>query len=150
MSAQTTTKTETIQAALNQANLNELPECLKRVKLGNVLGPAKVTFTGLTSSATQDITTTAAKAAGVISGLDLDVGENLPAINGVYSVRVTAGAAAAGPRQMTDAGGTASATVAKISDDGKTITFEAAVTAFVLSYVPRSSTALSSAYAPSV
>jgi len=150
MSAQTTTRTETIQAALNQANLNELPECLKRVKLGNVLAPVKATFTGLTSSATQDITTAAAKAAAVITGMTLDSGENLPAVNGIHSLRVTAGAAAAGPRQVTDTGGTASATVAKISDDGKTITFEAAVTAFVLTYMPRSSVALTSEYAPSV
>lgn len=146
----TTTKIETLQRALNDANPNEVADCLKRMKLGNILAPVKVTFTGLTSSATQDITTAAAKAAGTITGVSLDTGENLPAVNGIHSLRVTAGAAAAGPRQVTDTGGTASATVAKISDDGKTITFEAAVTAFVITYLPRSFTDLSTSFAPSV
>jgi hypothetical protein len=146
----TTTKIETLQRALNDANPNEVADCLKRMKLGNMLAPVKATFVGLTSSATQDITTAAAKAAATITGMSLDSGENLPAANDIRTLRVTAGAAAAGPRQMTDAGGTASATVAKISDDGKTLTFEAAVTAFVLTYEPRSSTDLGSNFAPSV
>jgi hypothetical protein len=49
-------------------------------------------------------------------------------------VRVTGGAAAAGPRQVTDAGGTPSATVATLSADGATLTFEGTVTDAVISY----------------
>lgn len=146
----TTTKIETLQRALNDANPNEVADCLKRVKLGNMLNTVKVTATGLVSAASQDITTAAVKAASVIVGLALDSGENLPASNVVQSVRVTAGAAAAGLRQIGDSGATASATVAKISDDGKTLTFEAGVTAFVLTYMPRSAEALSNSFAPSV
>jgi len=51
------------------------------------------------------------------------------------SVRVTAGAAAAGPRQVTDAGGTPAAALATLSADGKVLTFEANVTDAELSYI---------------
>lgn len=146
----TTTKIETLQRALNDANPNEVADCLKRVKLGNMLNTVKVTATALTSASAFDITTAAVKAASVIVGLSLDSGENLPASNVIQSVRVTAGAAAAGLRQIGDSAATASATVAKVSDDGKTITFEAGVTAFVLTYMPRSAEALSNSFAPSV
>ena len=56
------------------------------------------------------------------------------------SCRVTGGAAAAGPRVITDEGGTPDATagqlaVATLSADGKTLTFEANVTDAELSYL---------------
>jgi len=96
-----------------------------------------VTFASLTSAAAQDVTTAASKAAATISGLTLDTGVNLPPISQVVTLRVTAGAAAAGVRAVTDAGGSASSSVALISDDGKTLTFETTVTGFVLTYIPR-------------
>jgi hypothetical protein len=49
---------------------------------------------------------------------------------------------------MTDAGGTASATVALLSDDGKTLTFEGTVTDFVVEYIPRASTDMTSDFTP--
>lgn len=134
----TAQKNETLQSTLNQANPNQLADAIRKLQLGNVLAPVKVTFTGLASAAAQDITTAAAKAAATIVGLDLAVGQNLPAILSTGTIRVTAGAAAAGARFATDAGGTASTTVALLSDDGTTLTFEAAVTGFVLEYTPRS------------
>ncbi len=50
------------------------------------------------------------------------------------SVRVTAGAAAAGPRLVTDAGGTPDANTATLSADGATLSFEADVTEAELLY----------------
>jgi len=130
---------QTLQYALNNALPPTLPDAMRSGQIGYALSPVKVTLVGLASATSFDITTAAVKAAATIVGIDpaLPAGTNLPAIGHISSVRVTAGAAAAGPRQMTDVGGTASATVATVSDDGTTITFEAGVTAFVLSYFPR-------------
>lgn len=50
------------------------------------------------------------------------------------SVRVLAGAAAVGPRLVTDSGGTPDASTATLSDDGKTLTFEGDVTQVELKY----------------
>jgi hypothetical protein len=58
----------------------------------------------------------------------------------INSARVTGGAAAAGNRQVTDSGGTPSATVATISDDGATLTFEAGVTGVTVVYEPVNNT----------
>lgn len=132
----TATKTYTVRHILNLGNANDVADCAAKVKLGNALSKIKATFVGLTSSATQNITTAAAKAAATLSGITLDTGELLPAIGQVVTLRVTAGAAAAASRDVTDAGGTASASLALLSDDGTTLTFEAAVTAFVLTYYP--------------
>jgi hypothetical protein len=119
----TATVKETLKSALNEANLNKLAEILGAMDLGTMLTPTKLTKTGLTSASSFDITSAA-------------LGSN-PAALAVNILRVTAGTAAAGLRQIGDAGATPSATVATISDDGKTITFEAAVTAFVMEYIPR-------------
>ena len=116
----TTTKTNTVADVANSGNLNELSDVAQKVQLGTMLGVTKKTFTGLTSAAAHNLTD-AAHGSG-------------PAADVISSVRVTAGAAAAGLRQIGDAGATASATVATLSDDGKTVTFEAGVTAFVIVY----------------
>ena len=55
----------------------------------------------------------------------------------LVSLRVSGGAAAAGARYLTDDAGTASATVAKLSDDGLTLTFEDTVTDVFIRYVAR-------------
>lgn len=146
----TTSKTETIQEILTLANPNQLADALRKVDLGNKLATVKAAFVALASAAAQDITTAAAKAAATVTGITLDSGENLPALGAYVTLRVTAGAAAAGPRKLVDAGGTADANNALISDDGKTITFEAAVTAFVLTYQPREAVDLTTKFAPSV
>ena len=58
-------------------------------------------------------------------------------------------AAAAGPRIVTDAGGSASATVCTLSADGTTLTFEANVTGAVVSYMPRPAVDMDAAW-PSI
>ena len=101
----------------------------------------------LTSSAA---TSRAVKAAATITGLSLDTGEGLPPLGALTSLRVTASGTAGslGTYILTDPSGTpivppggasAAVGIAKISDDGKTITFPNTVTGFVLQYMPRAS-----------
>lgn len=116
----TTTKPNTIADVANSGNLNELSDVAQKVQLGTMLGTTKRTFTGLASAAAHNLTDVAHASS--------------PAADIISSVRVTAGAAAAGLRQIGDAAATPSATVAALSDDGKTITFEAGVTAFIIVY----------------
>ena len=142
----TTTKAKTLAQVLEQANPNLVADALRKIDLARMLDPVKVTFAGLASAAAQNITTAAARAAATVDqGLkDLIAGEGLPPILSVVALRVTAGTLAAGPAIVTDSGGTptaigtGSAHVATLSDDGKTLTFQAAVTGFVLEYIPRS------------
>lgn len=141
----TTVLETTFQSQLNKSDANDTADLLAGIKAGNALSVVKATFTGLTSLAAQVITNDDHKANGVVIGLSpaLAAGENLPAIGQVLSLRITAGTAGAGPSIVTDAGGTPTAiaalaaSVATISDDGATLTFDAAVTAYVISYNPR-------------
>lgn len=134
MSSTTTTPT-TLQEKLDNADPNDGWDMLRKVKLGTLLSPLKRTFTGLTAAASFDLT--------AIDGTGETVGlanpKRLPML-APKTLRVTAGAAAAGVRTLGDVGATPSATVATISDDGKTVTFEGNVTAFIIEYVPRSAT----------
>lgn len=118
---------ETLKSALNRANPNTLADVLALIDLGTILDPKVVT---VAQSAATTIT--------------LDP----PALSpGVCQARVTGGAAAAGVRHVSDAGATPSATVCKLSADGKTLTFEANVTGAVVSYVPRPAVDLSTPWA---
>lgn len=128
----------TTAQVIDEANPNRLADAIRKAQLGRVFSPLKRTFTGLTSSASHSLV--------AIDGVGETVGpsntKRLPALC-VGTLRVTAGTLAAGPAIVTDVGGTPTAIgalanhVATISDDGKTITFQAAVTAFVISYIPR-------------
>jgi hypothetical protein len=129
----TTTRVTTIAAKANAGDPDTLGDVARKVQLGALLQPVQLVKTGLTSASSFDITSAA-------------LGSN-PPIGCISTLRVTAGAAAAGDRAVTDAGGTASATVAKLSDDGKTVTFEAGVTAFVMQYMARSAVDTSGAFA---
>jgi len=135
----TTTRTETVERALNDANPNKAADALHKMSVGTMLAPRKITFAALASAAAQDITTAAAFAAATISPVYPSDVVALPPMLSVIACRVTAGAAAAGVRTIGDSGATPSATVAALSDDGKTLTFEAGVTGFVLEYIPRPS-----------
>lgn len=145
----TTTKADTIETTLNQADPNELPDAFRKMKLGQASTPRKVTFTGLASSAVQDITTAAAFAAAVAVPPFPAGTTRLPAIGTVTALRVTAGTVL-GARVIIDSGGTPAASAtgiggapggsAALSDNGKTLTFEAVITAMVLEYIPRPST----------
>lgn len=141
----TTSRTPTVREAVNSGSPGVMASALQNIQLGTVLSKIKVVFAGLSSSAAQDITTAAAKAAGTITGITLQTGENLPPIGQVVSCRIVTGGTA-GAVVITDASGTpvvvgatgnaATPGVATLSDDGKTITFVAAVTAFTLVYYP--------------
>lgn len=143
----TTSVATTLQKALDRANLSNLDACLAKAKLGTMLTPLKRTFTGLTAAAAFDLT--AIDGTGETAGAGNE--KRLAALS-VTTLRVTAvGTGALGTRIMTDTGGTAlagdatSPGVAKLSDDGKTITFEGTVTAFVITYIPRSFTDMTAA-----
>ena len=123
----TATQNQTIKNTIDDSNLNQLASALQKAKLGTILKGKKVTLSGLSAAASFDITT--------IDDPDI-TDEKLPAILSLNVLRVTAGAAAAGRRDISDAADTPSATLATLSDDGKTITFEGNVTAFIAHYVP--------------
>lgn len=146
----TTTKTETIQSVLDRADPNLLADALRRLGLGKMQAVVKVVATGLTAAASFDITTPefAALAGVVITGIDdpEPAGEGLPAVGSVLSLRCTAsgtansvGSYAIGDVAATMLSPTASTVVglARISDDGKTITFPTTVTGFTLQYMAR-------------
>lgn len=149
----TTTIQEDIRAALDNAVPGHHEPGLARIKHGTAHSVIKATFAALDATAV-DVTTAASKAKATVAGVTLATGENLPAIGEILTLRVTGGSATAGARVVTDAGGTAGAPgangpgIALISDDGKTVTFEAAVTAFVIQYKPRAAVAVTGANAP--
>jgi hypothetical protein len=152
----TQTREPTVQATLDDANPNLVPSALQKVKLGRHLFPLKIVFAGLTAAAAFDITQLRSFAT-LPAGFDIDDDEDLPAALHVNTLRVTASGTAnsVGSYGMTDAGGTtvsptagANMGIAKISDDGKTITFPTTVTAFVIEYTPRSYTPLTNRFAP--
>jgi len=148
----TVTEKQTLAVITDRANPNQISDALAKIQLARMLDPVKITITGLVAVAAVDITTLLKGAAGVVinQGLaNLDANEALPAILSPSTLRVSAvGTAALGARLVTDAGGTASATLALISDDGKTLTFEGTITGFVLEYIPRSATAFGTLFAP--
>jgi hypothetical protein len=139
----TTTKLLTVRDVLDEANPNDVDDALRRAKLGTTLRPLKRTFTGLTAAGEFDLT--ALDASGETTGVS---NRNRLAALHVTTLRVTTettGTDATGSYQITDASGTGlnplNSTVvglAKLSDDGKTITFLSTdVTGFVIEYVPR-------------
>ncbi|HUK32942.1 MAG TPA: hypothetical protein VLV86_03465 [Vicinamibacterales bacterium] len=111
---------QTLKKETNDANPGTIADCLRQIGLGDVLSVQK-----------QDITQSSA------STMTLS-----PAALVVQSVRVISGAAAAGLRQIGDSGATPSTTVATLSDDGTTLTFEAGVTEAIVVYMQRSNTSL--------
>lgn len=140
----TATVKETVKSVLDNANPNEVADALALAKLGTILTPTKVALTGLTGT-THNIT-------------DVAHGSH-PAILAVVALRVTAAttAGSVGAYVAGDAGATvvspAASTlvgVAKLSDDGKTLTFATGdVTAFVIEYVPRPAVDMTAPFARS-
>jgi hypothetical protein len=137
----TATKSRSLQLVLDESNPNDMPEALGKLDLGTVFAPLKRTFTGLTAAAAFDLTAIdgSGETAGAANAARL-------AANLVRSLRVTASGTAnsVGSYVISDAGGTAvsptagaNAGIALLSDDGKTVTFPTTVTAFVISYMPR-------------
>jgi hypothetical protein len=127
----TSTHIRTIAEVFNSGDADEIADCIRKVQLGTMLTPLKRTFTGLTSGASFDLT--------AIDGVGETVGSANPnrlAALCVSTLRVTTGTAT-GVRIVGDIAATLSTTVARLSDDGKTVYFEAAITAFVIEYIPR-------------
>lgn len=139
----TTTIAPTLKNELDNARPDEIADVLRLMKLGTMLTPLKRVFTGLTGAATYDLT--ALDATGETTGVS---NPNRCALRHLVSLRVVTAttASVAGTYIFTDiAGDLISATThtvvgaARISDDGKSITFPSAdVTAFTIEYLPRS------------
>ena len=146
------TRTNDARREMDKGNLSTTADIARLAKLGTMMTKLKAVVSGLTAAAAVDITTAATLAAATVTNaqgtsLPLDTGETLPPIGQVVSLRVTASATAGslGTYGITDAGGTAivppggagaAMGIAKLSDDGKTITFPNTVTGFVLEYIP--------------
>lgn len=127
------TDPQSILAVLQAANPNTLPDMLRKQRVDRMFQPITATCT-IASGTSIDITTLRAGTEAVVSSNSpIEAGELLPPVRYVRSLRVATGTAT-GTRMITDASGTASTTVAKLSEDGKTLTFEAAITVFVLVY----------------
>jgi hypothetical protein len=146
---------DTTRREMDAGNTNTLGSCASKAKLGTFMTQVKVVAAGLTAAASFDITTAAFKALSTINGIDLNTGENLPAMGRVLTLRVTASGTAnsVGSYGLTDTGGTAVSPtaganmgIAKISDDGKTLTFLTTVTAFTLYYFPVAGTAMNTLF----
>lgn len=134
------TDSQSILAVLQSANPNTLPDMLRKQRVDRLFQPISATIT-IPSGTSIDLTTLRAGTEAVVSANSpIEAGELLPPIRFLRSLRVSTGTAT-GPRTITDASGTASTTVAKLSEDGKTLTFEAAITVFVLVFYGASETA---------
>jgi hypothetical protein len=139
----------TIQSALNQSNPNQLPDLLQKVQVGDMLANIKAVATSLTAAGSFDITTAAFYAKCTVTGLNTLGGDRatLPPVGVLRTLRVTAATTAStvGTYILTDVAGDmiTAAThtvvgVARISDDGKTISFPTTdVTAFIIEYAAR-------------
>jgi len=145
----TTSVAPTLQNTLDKGNLINLADIARKMHLGTMLTPLKRTFSGLTAAASFDLT--------AIDGTGETVGAsnaNRLAALLVGPLRVTASGTAnsVGSYAITDTAGTvltptagANVGLAKISDDGKTLTFVTTVTAFTVQYIPRSLTDMTTA-----
>jgi hypothetical protein len=152
----TATKIQSVRDANNGGDLGRMCTGLEMQKLGDVLSPIKVVATAINTPvglSAIDITSAAFLACcsgllGSHAGIALKTGEMLPAIGRVVTCRVTVvpgggGTADVGDRKITDAGGVVLAKGAqpfgrvKLSNDGKTLTFEGLLTGLTLTYYPR-------------
>ncbi len=152
-----TIRESTIRDVLNLSDLNELADVLKKIKAGTMMSRVKVVAAGLTAAASFDITTAAFKALSTITGITLATDETLPAIGVPIGLQLIASGTAAslgtyvlGPVTATPAvptsGAQLGAGIARLSDDGKTITFPNTVTAFTLLYYPAPAVALNTEF----
>lgn len=160
----TTTKTKTLQQSLDNGNLNEIANVIKRMKLGTMMRPLDVSFT-ITAAASLDLTSATARAGATVNDGDIPEGyvaskTNLPPANVVRSLRIIASGTGASlgsyicgdpaASMIVPPGGASAAVgIARLSADGKTVTFPNTVTQFRIVYLPRAADALDSSYAPS-
>lgn len=163
-----TTSAQVTQAQLDLASPTTLADVLRSVKLGSMLIPVKAVLSGITSTATPNIT--AASGTNSLTGATVALSGS-PALPTGFTYPGTTSLAASGGTGNTlppilsvrtlrdahsnivvDSGGTAVASTSTypgtvlLSDDGTTLTFASAVTGFTIEYIPRAFTNLSSNY----
>lgn len=151
----TTSHPATLATVLDAANPENIASALQQVKLGTMLNPLKVVVSGATSLAAQPINgaNILANATVYLDGSASGVAANtvfpggLPPIASVKTLRD------AHSNIVVDSGGAAVASTSTypgtvlLSDDGTTLTFAAAVTAFTIEYTPKAGVAMSAAFA---
>jgi len=155
----TLTTPETVGQLANRANPNQIADILHKMQLATMMDPVKITVAGIAALAAIDLTALK-KGDGfttINSGLaEWIAGQGLPAILAIKSLRVTASFTAntVGSYVVTDDGGTgltptagANVGIAKLSDDGKTLTFLTTITGFVIEYIPRAQVDFASKFA---
>lgn len=135
----------TFKSALNAARPGQLEDIFSKMKLGTMLAPLKRVFTAITASATTDLT--------ALDGTGETVGAGnllrLPALCVMYLRLDASGTAASvgnyvvGPPTSTllipPGGANVAIGCARISDDGKVITWPNTITGFTIWYIPQSS-----------
>lgn len=140
----TVTANSTLKQILDNGDPALVGTALSKMKAGTMMTPLKRVFTGLAASATMDLT--ALDASGETVGA---ANPNRLAMLCAHYLRVDASGTAAsvgsyivGPPTATllvpPGGANVAVGVARISDDGKTLTFPNTITAFTVSYIPRS------------
>jgi hypothetical protein len=128
----TVTEVETIKKALNQADPNKVADAIRKIAMGDMLDVVEETIAVSPAAATLNLEALSSVERGALV---------------VQSVEVLAGAAAAGVRIIGPSTATPSATVVRLSTDGKTLTFEANVTSVRVRFVPAPAESLDSAFA---
>lgn len=140
----TTTFIRSLQLVLDQALPGEFVDGCRSLKLGTTFTPLKRVFTGLSASATVDLTALDATGETPIGATNPS---RLPALVVTY-LRVDASGTAAsvgnyivGPPTSTllvpPGGANTAVGVARLSDDGKTLTLPNTITGLTIQYVPR-------------
>lgn len=160
----TTVINETLAKVLAEADPNRIADALRSYGIGMHLSPMKYTWLGATGATAVAITTAAflALATQGANTPTLPAAQaTLPPALVIGTLRVTTGpSGSVGPYIVTDAGGTPRSTalagasgaqvaqpgVALLSDDGSTLTFATNVSGFVLEYIPRGATDVTSIY----
>jgi hypothetical protein len=140
----TVTANTTLKSALDLARPGQVDDILAKMKLGTMLTPLKRVFASLTASATMDLT--------ALDGTGETVGTgngNRRSVLALNYLRVDASGTAAsvgnyivGPPTSTllvpPGGANTAVGVARLSDDGKTLTFPNTITGFTIWYIPAS------------
>lgn len=125
----TVTAVTTLKKALNLANHNNLPDAIAKLQLGDMLEVVEETITIASGTAINLTTDSVAKRGALL----------------VQSVRVVAGTAT-GARTVGDSSCTPSTSLVKLSADGTTLTFEAAITQAVVRWIRLPAAALTTAF----
>lgn len=143
---------QSIMSVLQTANPNTLPDMLRAQRVDRLFRPISASITLAVPAAVVALTALRNDGVNIVleANSPVEANELLPAIRFARTLRVTAGAAAAGVRALADAAGTPSATLATLSLDGATLTFEANVTTFIITYFGASAISpLTDAHIPS-